>query len=197
MKFGYARVSKHDQSLDIQLQKLEAAGCDDIYKEKVSGAKDNRTELNRLMEKLRKGDTVCVVRLDRLGRRMSKLIELMNEFKEKGIDFVSLENNIDTNTPLGMILFSMCAAFSEMERELIRERVRAGLDAAHKKGRKGGRPKALIPSKLETLKSLKKGDNFSVKEICELVGITRSVYYRAMKQLDVVGNGASDVMQVK
>ena len=163
MKFGYARVSKNEQSLEIQLQKLKDAGCDEIFMEKVSGAKDNRTELSRLMEKLRKGDIICVVRLDRLGRRMMKLVELINGFKEKGIEFVSLENNIDTTTPLGMVLFSMCAAFSEMERELIRERVKAGLDAAHKKGRKGGRPKALTPTKLETLLSLKKAGEFSVE----------------------------------
>lgn len=188
MKFGYARVSKNDQSLDIQLQKLQAAGCDEIYMEKVSGAKEDRKELNRLLDKLRKGDTICVVRLDRLGRRMSKLIDMINDFKKKGVDFVSLENNIDTTTTMGMVLFSMCAAFSEMERELIRERVRAGIEAAHKKGRKGGRPIALTPAKLATLKSLKKGDNFSVKNICELVGITRSVYYRAIKQLDGTGD---------
>lgn len=182
MKFGYARVSKNDQSLDIQIQKLKTFGCDEIYMEKISGAKDDRKELNRLMDKLRKGDTVCVVRLDRLGRRMMRLIEMINDFKEKEINFVSLENNIDTTTPMGMVLFSMCAAFSEMERELIRERVKAGLDAAHKKGRKGGRPRALTPEKLSTLMSLTKNDEFSVKKICEMVGITRSVYYRALKQ---------------
>jgi DNA invertase Pin-like site-specific DNA recombinase len=184
MKFGYARVSKNDQSLEIQIQKLKAAGCDEIYMEKVSGIKEDRKELNRLLDKLRKGDTVYVVRLDRLGRRMLKLIQLINDFKEKGINFVSLENNIDTTTTLGMVLFSMCAAFSEMERELIRERVKAGLDAAHQKGRKGGRPKALTQDKLKTLNSLKKNDEFSIKEICEIVGITRSVYYRALKQAD-------------
>lgn len=182
MKFGYARVSKNDQNLDVQVQKLKDAGCEEIFMEKVSGAKDDRIELNRLMEKLRKGDVVCVVRLDRLGRRMMKLVELINDFKEKGISFVSLENNIDTTTPLGMIIFSMCAAFSEMERELIRERVKAGLEAAHKKGRKGGRPKALTPKKLEAILSLKKSGDFSVSQICSMAEVTRSVYYRAIMQ---------------
>jgi DNA invertase Pin-like site-specific DNA recombinase len=180
MKFGYARVSKNEQSLEIQIQQLKDAGCEEIFMEKVSGAKDNRTELNRMMEKLRTGDILYVVRLDRLGRRMMKLIELINTFKEKGISFVSLENNIDTTTPVGMVLFNMCAAFSEMERELIRERVKAGLNAAHKKGRKGGRPKALTPQKLETLLSLKKSEEFSVSQICKMAGVTRSVYYRAI-----------------
>jgi DNA invertase Pin-like site-specific DNA recombinase len=183
MKFGYARVSKNDQSLEVQIHKLQLAGCDEIYMEKVSGVKAERKELNRLIDKLRKGDTVCVVRLDRLGRRMLKLIELINNFKEKGINFVSLENNIDTTTPMGMVLFSMSAAFAEMERELIRERIIAGLDAAHKKGRKGGRPRALNAEKSKMLMSLIKTDEFSVKKICEMVGISKSVYYRALKQI--------------
>lgn len=180
MKFGYARVSKNDQSLDIQVQKLSQSGCDEIFKEKVSGSKDDRSQLNLLISKLRKGDTVCVVRLDRLGRRMTKLIELINDFKAKGVEFVSLENNIDTTTPMGMLLFTMCAAFSEMERILITERVKAGLDAAHIKGRKGGRPKALTTDKLKTLQPLVKSKAFSVTKICTIVGISRSVYYRAI-----------------
>ena len=182
MKFGYARVSKNDQSLEIQIQKLKAVGCDEIFQEKVSGVKEDRKELNLLINKLRPGDTVCVVRLDRLGRRMLKLVTLINEFKEKQVNFVALENNIDTTTPLGMVLFSMCAAFSEMERALIIERVKAGVEAAHAKGRKGGRPRALTPAKKELLSSFCANDAFSVTQICEMVGITRSVYYRAIKQ---------------
>jgi DNA invertase Pin-like site-specific DNA recombinase len=186
MKFGYARVSRNDQSLDVQIQELTEAGCDEVFMEKVSGVRDERKELNRLMDKLREGDTVCVVRLDRLGRRMLKLIQLINGFKERGVNFVSLENDIDTTTPMGMLLFSMCAAFSEMERALIKERVKAGLEAAHRKGRRGGRPRALTPEKLATLNSLKKSDAFSVTKICKIVGITRSVYYRSLKQDDEV-----------
>jgi DNA invertase Pin-like site-specific DNA recombinase len=111
MKFGYARVSKNDQSLDIQIEKLQKAGCDEIFAEKVSGAKDERTGLNLLINKLRKGDTICVVRLDRLGRRMIKLIELIDDFKSKNIEFIALENNIDTTTSMGMLLFTMCCIF--------------------------------------------------------------------------------------
>ncbi|KAJ6634343.1 Serine recombinase gin [Pseudolycoriella hygida] len=118
MKFGYARVSKNEQSLDIQIQKLTVAGCDEIFKEKISGSKDDRSELNHLLSKVRKGDTLYVVRLDRLGRRMTKLIELIKDFKDKEVEFIALENNIDTTTPMGMLLFTMCAAFSEMERVL-------------------------------------------------------------------------------
>src|ERR1700677_174032 len=100
MKFGYARVSKNDQSLDIQIQKLKAAGCDEIFKEKISGAKDDRPQLKALLEKLRTGDAICVVRLDRLGRRMIRLIELISDFKARGIGFISLENNLDSTTPM-------------------------------------------------------------------------------------------------
>lgn len=180
MKFGYARVSKTEQCLEVQIQKLKAAGCDEIFMEKASGAKNDRKELLRMQDKLRKGDIVCVVRLDRLGRRMMKLIELINEFKEKGIEFESLENSLNTATPMGMLLFNMCAAFSEMERELIRERVIAGLEMARQKGRIGGRPKSVTPEKLVTLLSLKRSGEFPVTKICEMVGITRSVYYRAV-----------------
>jgi DNA invertase Pin-like site-specific DNA recombinase len=180
MKFGYARVSKNEQSLDIQIQKLRQAGCEEIFQEKVSGAKDERVQLNLLLNKLRKGDTVCVVRLDRLGRRMMRLVELINDFKSQGVEFVSLENNIDTTTPIGMLLFNVCAAFAEMERQLIGERVKAGLDAAHAKGRKGGRPKSLTGDKLKKLKSLTQTKDFSVIDICHMVGISRSVYYRAI-----------------
>ena len=180
MKFGYARVSKTEQCLEVQIQKLKAAGCDEIFMEKASGAKNDRRELMRMQDKLRRGDIVCVVRLDRLGRRMMKLIELINDFKEKGIDFVSLENSLDTQTVTGMLIFNIFAAFSEMERELIRERVIAGLEIAHQKGRYGGRPKSVTPEKLVTILSLKKSGEFSVARICQMAGVTRSVYYRAI-----------------
>jgi DNA invertase Pin-like site-specific DNA recombinase len=179
MKFGYARVSKNDQSLDVQIEKLKKAGCDEIFQEKISGAKDDRTQLKFLLSKIRQGDSICVVRLDRLGRRMSKLIEMINDFKKRNIEFIALENNIDTTTPMGMLLFTMCAAFAEMERILIAERVKAGLDAAHSKGRKGGRPKSLTAEKDKKLQTLVKNKDFSVSEICNIVGITRSVYYRS------------------
>jgi DNA invertase Pin-like site-specific DNA recombinase len=181
MKFGYARVSKNEQSLDIQIEKLKKAGCDEIFAEKISGAKDERTQLNLLMSKLRKGDAICVARLDRLGRRMTRLIEMVNDFKKNGIEFIALENNIDTTTSMGMLLFTMCAAFSEMERTLIAERVKAGLDAAHSKGRRGGRPRALTHEKSKKLESLVKTKGFSVTDICKIVGISRSVYYRALE----------------
>lgn len=110
------------------------------------------------------------------------LIGNQTGFKDDGVEFVALENNIDTTTPLGMVLFSMCAAFSEMERELIRARIKAVLDAAHKKRRRGGGPKSMTASKLKMLLSLKKSEGFSVTQICNMVGITRSVYYREINK---------------
>jgi len=189
MKFGYARVSTQDQKLDIQVGKLKAVGCEEIYQEKASGGNDERQQLNLLLSKLRKGDTLYVVRLDRLGRRMIKLINLINEFKSKGIQFVSLENNMDTSNPMGMLLFNICAAFTEMERELIKERVKAGVERAKEKGRKGGRPKVLQDEDIDKVQALKKSGEFSVKQICAIMNISRSVFYRAINMQEDNKNG--------
>jgi len=178
MKFGYARVSTKEQNLDTQLERLEDAGCERIFSEKVSGANSERKELNRLLDMLREGDTLCVTSLDRLGRQMLKLTELINEFKDKGIHFESLDNSINTSTPVGMLMFNMCAAFAEMERELLKERVQAGIEAAKANGRSGGRPRSLTPEKADKLVRLRKSGEFSVKQMCEMTGISRSVYYR-------------------
>lgn len=180
MKFGYARVSKEQQSLDIQIQKLTEAGCDEIFSEKASGAKDDREQLQELLNRLRPGDSVCVVRLDRLGRRMIKLMNLINELHNKDVQFISLENNIDTTTPMGMLLFNICAAFSQMERELIKERVSTGVAAAREKGRKGGRPRSLSEKGINKLIKLRESGEFSVKQMCEIMNISKSVYYRAV-----------------
>ena len=181
MKFGYARVSKGDQNLENQVKKLEEANCDEIFQEKVSGAKDDRPELDKLMNKLRKGDTVCVVRFDRLGRRMIKLVELIKEFQSRGVEFVSLQDNVDTTTPIGMLLFNICAAFSEMERELIKERVLAGLEIAKSNGKIGGRPTVLTKAKQEMIEALKSSDKLSVTQICKTVDIGRTTYYNYIK----------------
>ena len=167
--------------LYYQVNKLKQAGCEKVFAEKISGFKDDLPKFKELLNQLRAGDIICVVRLDRLGRRMVKLVELINNFKEKGIEFISLDNNINTSNPVGMLLFSICAAFSEMERELIRERVKAGLEVAVAKGRKGGRPKVMSKKQIQKARSLKISGKLSVKEICKLMGISRSVFYRAIK----------------
>ena len=186
MKFGYARVSTQEQSLDVQIKKLKDFGCDEIYSEKISGNSSLRPELEKLLSRLRKGDTLCVVRLDRLGRRMIQLIEFINDFKEKGIEFVSLDNHIDTSTPMGMLLFNICAAFSQMERELIKERVNAGLASAREKGNHGGRPTVLSPDKRQLLETLHLAGNMSSTQIYKTVGISRATYFREIKKIKKV-----------
>lgn len=181
MKYGYARVSTTSQSLEIQEQRLIEAGCDEIFMEKESGSKDDRKELHRLLSKIQTGDTLCVVRIDRLGRGVLKLIELIYSFEKRGIQFVSLDNHIDTTTPMGRFFFNILAAVSEMERELIRERVIAGVQNARKRGKTGGRPVVLTAETIRKAKALRNIDMISTEEACNMLGICRSSYYKAIK----------------
>jgi len=137
MKVGYARVSTRDQNLDLQLEALKNSGCEEIFSEKISAVKE-RPELEKMISILRKGDIVIVWKLDRLGRSLRHLI-----FREKGVEFISLNDNIDTTTIHGRLIFNIFASFAEFERELISERTKAGLEAARKKGRVGGRKPGL------------------------------------------------------
>lgn len=143
MIFGYIRVSKDEQNYDLQIDALKKTGCEEIFKEKISGAAKHRPEFEKLLSQLQKGDVVVVWRIDRLGRTTLELIKLMVEFREKGIEFKSLTEGIDTTTTMGRIWFMLSAVFSENEREIIRERSRAGIEAARARGRVGGRPKGL------------------------------------------------------
>src|SRR3712207_2462849 len=143
MKIGYARVSTIEQNLDLQRDALKAAGCFKIIEDTVSGGKVQRSGLDRVRELLRKGDVLVVWRLDRLGRSLRHLIELMTELEGAGIGFRSLTEAIDTTTSGGKLVFHIFGALAEFERNLIRERTRAGLDAARARGRKGGRRKKL------------------------------------------------------
>ena len=143
MIFGYIRVSKDEQNYDLQTDALKKAGCEEIFKEKISGASKNRPEFEKLLSHLRKGDVVVVWRIDRLGRTTLELIKLMVEFREKGVEFRSLTEGIDTTTPMGRVWFMLSAVFAENEREIIRERSKAGIDAARARGKVGGRPKGL------------------------------------------------------
>src|SRR5919202_993195 len=139
MKIGYARVSTLEQNLDLQRDALRAAGCTKIIEDTASGGKLPRSGLERVRELLRKGDVLVVWRLDRLGRSLRHLIELMGELEQQGIGFRSITEAIDTTSPGGKLVFHIFGALAEFERNLIRERTRAGLDAARARGRKGGR----------------------------------------------------------
>ena len=145
-KIGYARVSTQDQSLDLQIDELKKVGCEKIFSEKMSGAKSDRPQLEACLDFLRAGDVLVVYKLDRLGRTTKQLINLVEELKEKGIHFQAITNGIDTSTPQGKFFFTVMAGFAEMERELIRERTNAGLQAARARGEKAqakSRPKEI------------------------------------------------------
>lgn len=139
MKIGYARVSTKDQLLDLQIDALKKDGCELIFKETASGAKTDRPELQKLLNHLRKGDIVVVYKLDRLGRSLKHLLEVVAELNLKEVGIRSINDAIDTTTPQGRLFFNISASFAEFERDLIRERTKSGLEAARARGRKGGR----------------------------------------------------------
>ncbi|MBC6974874.1 MULTISPECIES: recombinase family protein [Bacillus] len=180
MKIGYARVSTQDQNLDMQVDELQKNGCERIYQEKISGAKQNRQELKIALDMLREGDTFVIYKLDRLARSVKQLYEIMDIIREKNVHFISLKDNIDTSTASGRAMFGMFAVFAEFERDIIRERTVAGLDAARARGRKGGRPKT---DKKKTLQAIElyKSKKFTVEEIKDMTGVSRSTLYREMK----------------
>ncbi|MCC9167890.1 recombinase family protein [Pontibacter harenae] len=183
MKIGYARVSTQDQKLELQTDALSHYGCDQLYKEKKSGKSKDRPELEKMISQLRAGDTVVVWKLDRLGRSLRDLIDLVSEFQERGVDFVSLQDGINTATATatGRFTFNIFASLAEFEREIIRERTNAGLAAAKARGRRGGRPKGLSPAateKARTAKVLFDAGNRSVGEIAKILGIGRATCYR-------------------
>lgn len=182
MKIGYARVSTRDQNLDLQIDALKKAGCDDtyIYKEEISGASRERPELKKVLEHLRAEDVVVVWKLDRLGRSLADLVHLVNEIQGKGAGLQSLHDNIDTTTPQGKLTFHIFAAIAEFEREIIRERTNAGLASARARGRKGGRPPGL--SKEAQVKAAAATSLYqqkrSVAEICATLSISKKTFYK-------------------
>ena len=168
--------------LDAQLDALSAAGCDKTVTEKVSGnGSKERPELDRLVENLREGDTLVVYKLDRLGRSTFKLLGLTEELQERGVEFVSLKDQIDTSSAIGKAMFRMLAVLAEMERELIVERTRAGLQAARKRGRVGGRPR-VDRKRVERALKLYESKEYSVTEITELTGVSKATLYRRIKE---------------
>lgn len=184
MKIGYARVSRKDQNLDRQMDALTAAGCEKIFQEKASGAKADRQELQLLLQQIRNGDTVVVTKLVRFGRSLKDLISNVNLVQEKGADFVSLTERIDTTSPSGKFMFHMMGAFAEFERDLIIERTTEGLTSARARGRVGGRPKGLSPvaqKKASIVSALYKEGRLSVSEICDQLGISKPTLYKYLR----------------
>jgi DNA invertase Pin-like site-specific DNA recombinase len=182
MLIGYARVSTEDQSLDLQTDALKKAGCGKkILVDKMSGAVAERPGLSRALEMLREGDVLVVWRLDRLGRSLKHLIELVSELEQNGVGFRSLTENIDTTTPGGKLVFHLFGALAEFERNLIRERTRAGLAAARARGRKGGRKNVMDEKKIRQAQALMTDPNNTITDICKTLGVGRTSFYKYVK----------------
>lgn len=181
MTYGYARMSALDQNLDRQVIMLKQCGINELFTEKMSGAKKNRPELDRLLAQLKAGDTVIVESLSRLGRSTKNLVELVETFQAKGVQLVSLKESIDTGTPSGKLLFTLMSAIAEFERDVIAERTAEGLRSARAKGHAGGRPRTKKEKLVQALRLYTTGE-YILKEIEELTGVKKSTLYRYMKE---------------
>ncbi|NET35910.1 MAG: recombinase family protein [Cyanothece sp. SIO1E1] len=188
MKIGYARLSTKEQNLSLQMDALNREGCKRIFQEKISGAKADRPELRKMIDQLREGDVIVTWKLDRLGRSIRDLINLINEIQDKGAGLKSLNDSIDTTTPQGKLTFHLFASLAEFERDIIRERTKAGLEAARARGRKGGRPKGLskeAQDKAMVAETLYMQGEMSVTEICKHLNIARSTLYKYLRHRGV------------
>jgi len=174
---GYARISTDDQNLALQHDALTAAGCEKIYEDRISGARAERPGLALALEVARAGDTLVVWRLDRLGRSLKDLIALAERLEQRKVGLRSLKEALDTTSSGGRLVFHMFGALAEFERDLIRERTRAGLSAARARGRLGGRPKLLTPEKRKLAVQLYRAKEHSIAEICRLMGISKPTLY--------------------
>lgn len=183
MKIGYARVSTGNQELALQLSALKEAGCEKIFTEVASGAPQDRLGLNDCLDYGRPGDSLVVWKLDRLGRSMKGLVDLAEILAQKQIDLISLTDGIDTKTPAGRFFFNIMAAMATMERELILERTRAGLDAAKLQGKIGGRKRVLTGQKLLAAKSLL--EKMDHKQVAKSLNVSLATLYRYFPASDL------------
>ncbi len=181
-KIGYIRVSKHEQNEALQVDALKAAGCDRVFQDKITGKKFERKGLDEALAYLRPGDVFIVWKLDRAGRSLKHLIELLNQLKQRAIEFVSITEQIDTTTPGGKLIFHFMGALAEFEHDLIRERTQAGLDAARARGRTGGRPRKLkTDAKVALARRWFEDKTHSINDICATLGISRTTLYRYLR----------------
>lgn len=177
MLIGYARVSTLEQDVALQIDELDKAGCERIFRDKVSGTNAERPGLQEALDFLRVGDSLVVWRLDRLGRSLRHLIDTVSALEERGIGFRSLQEAIDTTTSGGRLIFHIFGALAEFERNLIRERTMAGLRAARARGRMGGRPRKLDAKKTELAYQLYDEKKYAVNEICQMLGVSKPTLY--------------------
>jgi DNA invertase Pin-like site-specific DNA recombinase len=180
MLIGYARVSTEDQNLHLQHDALLSASCAKIFDEKVSGTAKRLPGRDELLEYARPGDVVVVWKLDRLGRSLRDLIEIVTALKERGVELRSLHESIDTTTPAGKLTFYVFAALAEFERDVARERTRAGLAAARARGTKLGRPRALTPEQIEMARTMMANPKLSARQVAEQFGVHRATLYRSL-----------------
>ncbi len=181
MLIGYARASTLEQNLKLQRDALKKAGCRKIYTDKAGGSVEGRSGLAKALESLRRGDKLVVWKLDRLGRSLSHLVTLLEELKEQGVGFRSLQENINTTSGVGKLVFHIFASLAEFERDLLRERTLAGIASARSQGRLGGRPRALDAKQIAQAKAMHKSGKIPLNEICAKLGVGRTTLYRYLK----------------
>ncbi len=177
MQVGYARISTGGQNLEGQLDALQAAGCERIFEERASGSRSDRPILSQALEFVRAGDVLVTYRLDRIARSLPHLITVMDDLNQRGVEFRSLTENLDTSSPGGRLIFHVFGAVSQFELDLIRERTRTGLDAARKRGRVGGRPRRMTEGKIRAAKKLL-ADGTPVKEVANTLDVSVPTLFR-------------------
>lgn len=184
MLVGYARVSTLGQDFGMQTDALDEAGCERLFRDVASGAKSARPGLAEALDYVRPGDTLVVWRLDRLGRSLSHLIEVVRGLQERDVGFRALQEQVDTTSASGKLVFHVFGALAEFERELIRERTAAGLKAAGARGRVGGRRRRMTPEQVRQASLLLEAENCNVAEVCKTFGVHRATLYRNVKALE-------------
>ncbi len=184
IKIGYARVSTEDQRMDMQIDALIASGVstDHIFQENVSGMGTKRPELQSCLKALRKGDTLVIYKLDRLGRSVVELLKLVTDLEARGVAIHSIRDQIDTKTAVGRVMFHMLAAFAQFERDIISERTKAGMKAARARGHRGGRKRVISPQKLKGIKAMLADTTVVMDEVCKTFGVSRSTIQRELKR---------------
>ena len=186
MIYGYARVSTQDQNLDSQIEKLKIYGVNDFVQEKISGVSKEKKQLDELISRLSTGDTLVVTRMDRLGRNTVQMLQLVDLLQERNIHFVILNLGIDTRTPTGKFFLTVMAAFSELDREMIKEKQRSGIVLAKERGKYRGRVKKYTEKHhgMNHAIELRKTTDKTVKEICAITGVSQAAFYRRLKELE-------------
>jgi DNA invertase Pin-like site-specific DNA recombinase len=195
MRIGYARVSTAEQNLHLQIDALKQIGCEKIYEEKVSSTKAERIQLIQALEYAREGDVIVVWKLDRLSRSLQNLLEIVSKLEKRGIGLKSLHENIDTTTPTGKLIFHIFGALAEFEKDVIKERTKAGLVAARARGRVGGRPVKLNAKQIKQMKALYDDGTTSINEIVSLFNISKWTLYNYLKQFKTVNTAINTIQE--